>query len=102
MAPKASLLLRLGATNQKGKQTMRYYPKGGWNVRIKADISTFVDAWMNAYYSGNNYTSIAESLGCKKVDVEFAEARLRKIGVNLPKLNLNEDNDDSEYCFVGI
>jgi hypothetical protein len=81
---------------------MRYYPKGGWNVRIKADISTFVDVWMKAYYSGMNYSAIASKLGCKKVDVEFAEARLRKVGVNLPKLPLDENNDDSEFCFTSI
>lgn len=80
---------------------MRYYPKGSWNVRLRVDIDVFVDTWMKAVETGMNYGDIAKELNCKKIDVEFAEARLRKVGLQLPKLNL-ENNDDSEFCFCGI
>jgi len=78
----------------------RVYPKGGWNVRLKCDINTFVDVWMTAIANDYTYTKVAETLGCKIIDVQFAEKRLRNHGLKLPYLNINDDNDDSVVVIV--
>lgn len=79
---------------------MRVYPKGAWNVRIKATIEEFVDAYMLAYKNNMNYGYIANLIGCEILDVQFAEVRIRKQGVALPKLNLDENNDDREVIIA--
>lgn len=79
---------------------MRVYPKGSWNVRIKATIEEFVDAYMQAYKNNMNYGYIANLIGCEILDVQFAEARIRKQGVALPRLNLDENNDDREVIIA--
>jgi hypothetical protein len=74
----------------------RAYPKGSWNVRIKCDIDTFVDSWMQTVNNGGNYGCVAKLIDVTILDVQFAEARLRKAGVNLPSLTYTDENDDRE------
>jgi hypothetical protein len=80
----------------------RVYPKGGWNAKnkIKLPIMEFVDLWLTAVKEGYNYGKVATILGCDIIDVQFAESRIRKQGVNLPKLNLNDDTDDSVVFII--
>lgn len=70
------------------------YPKGSWNVRIKATIEKFLDAWITVLANGGNYGDVAKIIGCQIIDVQFAEIRLRNSGVKIPRLKFTEDNDD--------
>lgn len=70
------------------------YPKGSWNVRIKASIEEFLDAWITVLANGGNYGDVAKIIGCQIIDVQFAEIRLRNSGVKIPRLKFTEDNDD--------
>lgn len=70
------------------------YPKGSWNVRIKATIEEFLDAWISTVANGGNYGDVAKLIGCEIIDVQFAEVRIRNSGVKLPKLNFPEEKDD--------
>lgn len=70
------------------------YPKGSWNVRIKATIEEFLDAWVTVLANGGNYGDVAKIIGCEIIDVQFAESRIRNSGVKIPRLKFTEDNDD--------
>lgn len=70
------------------------YPKGAWNVRIKANIETFLDAYLTVLNNGGNYGDVARIIGCEIIDVQFAEVRIRASGVKLPRLNFTAENDD--------
>lgn len=70
------------------------YPKGSWNVRIKASIEEFLDAYITVVANCGNYGDVAKIIGCEIIDVQFAEVRLRNSGVKIPRLRFTEVNDD--------
>lgn len=78
------------------------YPKGPWNVKIKASVEEFLDAWITVVANGGNYGEVAKIIGCEVIDVQFAEVRLRKSGVKLPKLNYSDENDDRVVTVVAL
>lgn len=78
------------------------YPKGPWNVKIKVNVEQFLDAWITVVADGGNYGNVANIIGCEVIDVQFAEARLRKSGVKLPKLNYTDENDDRVITVVAL
>ena len=54
----------------------------------RCDAHTFIDAWMDAYESGGNQATVAETLGCSSANVSTRAKKLREAGVELPELTI--------------
>ena len=54
----------------------------------RCDAATFIDAWVDAYESGGNQATVAETLGCSSANVSTRAKKLREAGVELPELTI--------------
>jgi DNA-binding transcriptional regulator LsrR (DeoR family) len=52
----------------------------------RVDAHTFINAWVDAYESGGNQSTVAEILGCSSANVSTRAKKLRDAGVELPEL----------------
>jgi biotin operon repressor len=52
----------------------------------RVDAASFVDAWMDAYDSGGNQSTVAATIGCSSANVSTRAKKLREAGIELPEL----------------